>query len=237
MDKLSVIVPIFNEKKSIPELFDRLVRTCVKFAPFEIIIIDDGSTDGSNESLLEQKKRYPETDIRIIRFRSNFGKSDALDAGFKSARGNIIATIDADLQNPPEEISKLISAIGPHALCAGKRIKREETVSKRFASRVANAIRRKLLRDNALDTACGLKVFRKEALNDLPMFKGMHRFFPALLRLRGLSVIEVDVKDDSRKYGQSKYHTFSRGIPSFFDMLAVYWMRKRKLTYEIESND
>jgi len=237
MHKLSVIVPVFNEAEAIPELFERLVRSCSEYAPFEIVAIDDGSTDGSYESLADQRKLYPDAEIMIIRFRSNSGKSDALDAGFRAAKGNLIATIDADLQNPPEEISKLISALGSHALSAGKRIKREDTVFKRFASRFANFVRRKLLMDDASDTACGLKVFRKEALRELPMFKGMHRFFPALLRMKGFSVIEVEVQDAFRRYGNSKYGTFSRGIPGFFDMLAVYWMRKRKLTYEIKSHD
>lgn len=232
---LSVVVPVYNEAEALTELFQRLVAVCERYVPYEIIAVDDGSTDGSGVLLEELGALYPQ--LRLVTFEANAGKSDALAAGFDAAYGKWVATIDADLQNPPEELPRLIDALGPHALAAGRRVKRNDTVIKHWVSRLANGVRGSLLSDSSNDSACGMKVFRRDALRTITMYKGMHRFFPALLIINGFEFVEVEIRDDRRKYGTSKFGTFSRGIMGFFDMLAVFWMRKRRLTYEIRSTD
>ena len=126
--------------------------------------------------------------------------------------------------------------MGAHDLVNGRRIKRADTFLKRLASRIANGVRRRLLQDNSFDTACGLKVFRRECIEEIPMYSGMHRFIPALFTIKGFSMIEIEVNDDVRKYGSSKFGNFSRGIPGVLDMLTVYWMRKRSFSYDIRES-
>ncbi len=231
--KVSIVIPVYNEAESIPALFEELFAACHSLNPFEVICIDDGSTDNTFELLKEEQARHPE--IQIIKFSTNFGKSDGLAAAFKVCRGDIVVTMDADLQNPPDEIPKLIAALDDCDAVIGWRSDREDTIFKRFASRFANGFRGWLLDDDAHDTACALKAFRREAIAEITMYKGMHRFLPALLKMQGSTVKEIKVKDRQRRYGETKYGTFKRGIPGFFDLLAVRWMKKRKLSHEIES--
>ncbi|MCZ6642958.1 MAG: glycosyltransferase family 2 protein [Gammaproteobacteria bacterium] len=230
---VSIIVPIFNEAESLAELFDELCSACLDIQPFEVVCIDDGSTDETLDVLMHEMTKHPE--IRVIKFKNNVGKSDALDAGFKAAKGEIIVTIDADLQNPPAEIPRLVKALEDCDCVIGWRADRRDTIFKRFASTVANGIRGGLLKDNSHDSACALKAFKRQYLMEVVMYKGMHRFLPALLITQGALVREIRVQDRNRRYGSSKYGTFARGIPGLFDLLAVRWMQKRRLTYEIES--
>lgn len=230
--KTSIVIPIYNERESIPSLIQRLKPACHTLAPFEIICIDDGSTDGSLEVLLHEKQSCPE--MKIIKFEANSGKSAALTAGFKEAKGEIVVILDADLQNPPEFIPALVEKIAQADAVFGWRFDRKDSIAKKWASRFANRFRSFFLKDHSHDSACALNAFRREFLHDLPMFKGMHRFFPALMRMKNARVVEVKVPHEKRLYGISKYGTFYRGIPAFFDLLAVLWMYKRKITYRIE---
>lgn len=229
---ISVVIPVYNEADSIPELCQRLVRVCQQYPSFEIIAVDDGSTDSSLLLLKEQQQQFPQ--IRIIKFTENAGASDVLAAGFRAATGQIIATLDADLQNPPEEIPALVNALESNAMAIGLRVTRKDSILKRIASYTANTIRRQVLQDDTYDSACGLKVVRNETVKMITMYKGMHRFFPALVQMHGGSVVAVPVAHCKREHGKSKYGTFTRAIPAFIDMLVVLWMQKRQLTYVIE---
>lgn len=233
--KLSVVVPIYNEVESIPDLVQELQASCKELAPFEVICVDDGSTDGSVGALKEGKAAFPE--LKIVQLEKHVGKSDALAAAFEIVKGENIVTIDGDLQNVPAEIPKLVEALDTYDVALGWRSGRKSSLLKRFASRFANAFRARLLYDRAHDSGCGFKAFRKSALENLTLYKGMHRFFPALCRMNGCSITEVRITDRERRFGDSKYGTLTRGIPGFFDLLAVAWMRRRKLSYSIKSID
>ena len=234
--KYTIVVPLYNEEESIPPLLSRLSQVFRNIDDFEIICVDDGSSDGSFDVLQSEKEKLSENGIKlkIIKFESNGGQSAAFDAGFKNASGDIVITIDGDLQNPPEEIPLLIEALKNHDVAIGWRHRRHDLFSKKIAGRMANSIRRTFLKDNAHDTGCSLKAFKRETLSSMKLYNGMHRFFPALAKIEGFSVAEVKVSHERRKWGSSKYGTFIRAIPTFFDLLAVFWMRKRKLDYKIE---
>jgi len=230
--KLTVLVPLFNEEDSCRELVERIHRACTELSPFEILIVDDGSTDESFIRLNVLAGEYSE--LRVLRFASNSGKSSALHAGFQKAKGKIIITLDADLQNPPEEIPKVMTAIENVDAAFGWRSKRRETTLKKVASRVANRFRGFFLNDSANDSGCGFKAFKDYTVKNLPLFNGLHRFFPALLIMNGFQYIEIEVDDHERKYGYSKFGNLRRALPALIDLLAVIWMRKRILQYTID---
>ena len=225
--KISIVIPVYNEQESIAPLFQRLKPACQACRPFEIICIDDGSTDGSLEALKREQASCPE--LKIIHFPSNGGKSAALAAGFKKAQGDIVVTLDADLQNPPEFIPTLIEKIADADAVIGWRVDRQDSPARKLASRFANAVRNFFLRDGAHDSACALNAFRRSFLQNFFVFKGMHRFFPALMRMQNARVVEVKVPHESRRFGRSKYRTFYRGISTFGDLLALIWFKKTKL--------
>lgn len=229
---LSVIIPIYNEAESIAPLMERLIPVVEQYGPFEVLCIDDGSDDGTFEELLKAKQQYPQ--VRIIKLKVNSGKSDALDAGFHQAQGDIVVTLDADLQDPPEDIRLLMENLNGTDAVIGWRHDRKDTVVKNFASKFANGFRNFFLHDDAHDTCCSLKALRKKTIGTLIMYKGMHRFVPALLKMHGFSIKEVKVSHHKRERGKSKYGTFARTFPAFFDLVGVIWMKKRKLTYEVE---
>lgn len=230
--KYSIIVPLYNEEETVPSLFERLVPVCEKLGDYEILCIDDGSKDKTFELLKSAKEKNP--NIKIIKFKENSGQSDAFAAGFEVSEGDFVITIDGDLQNPPEEIPKLLEAMDNHDAVMGWRYKRHDSFLKKYVSRLANGFRRKALEDAAHDTGCSLKVFKKEVAKKIKMFKGMHRFLPALSQIEGYKITEVKVDHESRKWGSTKYGTLKRGVPAFLDLLAVYWMKKRRLTYKID---
>ncbi len=232
---LSIIVPIFNEAKSLPALFAEIYSSCAALQPFEMICVDDGSTDESWDVILQE--RATRHGIRAIKLKQNCGKSTALHAGIEAAVGDAIVILDADLQNPPTEIPRLVAALDDVECVIGWRAERRDTFYKRFASRFANNFRRFLLEDGAHDTGCALVAFRRDVIKNIPLFQGMHRFFPALVQMRGHSFREIRVEDRERLHGSSKYSTFLRAFPGFFDLLAVMWMKKRLISYEIELSE
>jgi len=229
---LTVAVPIYNEAGNIPELLKRLRKVCSEYQPYEIICVNDGSIDDSLKILIEQKDNFQE--LKIIDFEKNRGKSDALDACFKEAKGDLIVTFDADLQELPEEIPLLIRMLNGVDAVFGWRYKRTDTFAKRFASKFANSFRRIFLRDGAHDTGCPIKVFKRSILQKITLFHGMHRFFPVLILINGGTFREVKISHARRITGQSKYSTFDRAFPAFIDLLAVMWMKKRALKYKIK---
>ena len=232
--ELSAVVPVFNERENLVALVEELARHLAQTGrSFEIVLVDDGSTDGSSEVLdrLAGKRRG----LRVLHFARNEGQTAAFDAGFKAARGGIVITLDADLQNDPADIPRLIAALegGGHGAAVGYRVKRADPLLRRLSSLIANAVRNLLSGEDIIDTGCSLKAFRREALSGVKLFTGMHRFLPTLLRMEGFTVVQVPVGHRPRRAGASKYGILNRVFRAFTDLLVVRWMKRRRLSYEV----
>jgi len=231
--EISVVVPVFNEKESLPILIPKLVEVLNRLStPYELILVDDGSLDGSWKILKGMVSRHHF--FRILRFKENRGSSAALVAGVEAARGRRIVTIDSDLQNDPADIPRLLESLDHYDMAAGWRQKREDPWLKRISSKIANAIRNRLSGEKINDSVCPLRVFKKECFKDIPKFNGMHRFLPTLMKMEGYRVIEVPVSHHPRRFGKSKYNIRNRMWRSFIDLLAVRWMKSRYIAYDIE---
>ena len=225
--ELSVVVPVFNEEDSIAILQTEL-ETTLKGTDHEIIFVDDGSTDRTAARIA------PSSVVRLIRFEQNRGQSAAIHAGAHAARGRIVIFIDGDLQNDPADIPRLVSEIAGGAdLVCGYREKRKDTFSKRLTSRIANFVRSRFTSDGVRDTGCTLKAMRRECVQTLVPFKGMHRFIPALVKGAGYRLVEVPVNHRPRRFGQSKYGFGSRAVRATVDMLGVRWLLSRQLNYKV----
>jgi dolichol-phosphate mannosyltransferase len=229
MPELSVVVPVYNERDNIPPLLAEIAAALRGRIDFEIVYVDDASKDDSLAVLQQAKATYPE--LRVIRHASQGGQSTAIRNGVKAARGNWIATLDGDGQNDPADIPKLIAMRdeSPTAikLFAGWRVQRKDSASKRFGSRFANAIRRRLLHDDTPDTGCGIKLFERAAFLDLPYFDHMHRYLPALMQRAGWQVKSVPVNHRPRGTGVSKYNNLNRALVGIADLRGVGWLIKR----------
>ncbi len=231
----SVIIPFKNEEENILALVQELepvMNTLEKH--WELICLDDGSTDQTAKIL--ENIHMTQGDLRIISFKKNYGQSSAFDAGFQAARGKIIITLDGDRQNDPKDIPRLLTLIDHADLVCGIRINRRDTITKRWTSKIANKVRNWICQDGVQDTGCSLKVYRKECLDKIKMFHGMHRFLPALFAIEGFRISQIAVNHRERIKGKSKYHFFNRSFNTLADLLAVRWMKKRHLQYTIRSN-
>ncbi|MFQ5899178.1 MAG: glycosyltransferase family 2 protein [Candidatus Methylomirabilia bacterium] len=230
--RISVILPVYNEAESLPILWQELTAVLLALGqPTEIIFVDDGSTDGSADlirALVERDRR-----VRLIRFSANAGLTAAFHAGFKAARGQTIVTLDSDLQSDPRDIATLLICLDSADAAIGWRQTRRDPWAKRLSSRVANAIRNAVTGDYVRDSACSLRALRRDCLEAIPPFDGIHRFIPTLLRMAGYRVVEVPVTHRPRRFGRSKYGIRNRAVRAFVDLLAVRWMMARRLRYEI----
>ena len=230
--KISVVIPVLNEAKSILELIENIEFVLAKDLEFEIIVVDDGSTDNTRQVVLSAMKVRPH--CRLLANELRAGQSAAVHSGVQAAQGEIVCTLDGDGQNPPSELPKLIAPLkNPEesvnlGLVAGQRTKRQDSFSKRLASKFANGVRSHVLNDDTVDTGCGLKAFRRDAFLELPYFNHMHRYLPALFKRSGWRIVHVDVEHRPRKHGKSNYSNLQRGLVGIFDMLGVYWLIKRK---------
>ena len=234
--ELSVVIPIYNEEENIPILVDQLREALTEIGrSFEVVLVDDGSTDSSFQLMKDLKKQNDF--LHLVKFKENCGQTAAFDAGLQAAVGDIVITLDADLQYDPKDIGKLLDLYEPDLVVCGRRAKRDDSFVKRISSKIANWVRNRLTHENIQDTGCSLKVFPKECVKRFKLFEGMHRFFPTLARLNGFRIKEVDVQHFRRKHGVSKYTTLNRVFVSFRDCLAVRWMQRRHLRYEIESEE
>lgn len=227
--EVTVVIPCKNERENLAFLIDE-VGTALQGRAFELIIVDDGSDDGTDQLLKDYAKTRPW--LRHLRHEKSCGQSNAVRTGLLHAKGEFLATLDGDGQNDPAFFPQMIDALkagGPdHALAAGQRMKRTDGFVKKHGSRLANAIRQKMLKDNTRDSGCGLKVIRRQVFLNLPFFEAWHRFLPALVVREGLKVVHIDVVDRGRSHGVSKYGIFDRLWVGIIDLLGVYWLRKRR---------
>ncbi len=230
----SVIVPIKDERDNLVPLLEGLLAVMSSHAasqtrPFEIIFVDDGSTDGSSEELDRLATQHRQ--LLVFHLDRNYGKTCALDAGFKQSSGDIIIEIDGDLQQDSEDILKLLPHTATYDLVCGWRQQRQDGLVKKMSSRIANRVRNLFTHDGVHDTGCPLKIFRRPVLERLYLFEGMHRFFPALALMHGFTVTEVPVRHYPRIHGVSKYGMGNRLFKSLYDLIAVRWMQTRVLRY------
>lgn len=218
---LSVVVPLYNEEGNVAELHQKIFEAVSKIGKsFEIIFIDDGSKDKTVEIA---RTLSP---LKLIVFRKNFGQTAAFDAGFKSAVGEIIITLDGDLQNDPADIPLLLEKIDEgYDVVSGWRFNRQDPWSKKIPSRIANFLRKILIRDTIHDSGCSLKAYRRECFDGVDLFGEMHRFIPAILEMDGFRVAEVKVSHHPRLHGVTKYN-WKRGMKGFVDMMSIWFWRK-----------
>jgi glycosyltransferase involved in cell wall biosynthesis len=230
--ELSVIIPVFNEVENIAPLWEELDAALGGLGlSAEIVFVDDGSTDGSAEAIRAVMKH--DTRVRLLCFAANAGLTAAFHAGYGAARGRIVATLDADLQNDPRDLPLLLAALEGADAVVGWRRTRHDPWLKRVSSRVANAIRNRLTGDDVRDSACSLRAMRRECLGAIPPYSGMHRFVPTLLRTAGYRVAQVPVHHRPRRFGRSKFGIRNRALRGLIDLLAVRWMMRRALRYEV----
>ena len=227
---ISVVVPVRNEAENIGPLIGEIAAVLEGRWAYEIIYVNDGSTDATAERLAEVMKQRD--NLRQLRHANSAGQSAAIRSGVRAARGAIIATLDGDGQNNPAFLPDLISTLERGGerlgLVAGQRVGRKDTGFKKFQSRAANAIRSAILGDGTRDTGCGLKAFRREVFLIMPYFDGLHRFLPALVRREGLEIAYVDVVDRPRRSGVSNYGFFDRLWIGILDLAGVWWLIRRK---------
>jgi dolichol-phosphate mannosyltransferase len=231
MPNLSIVIPVFNEQDSVVPLVARITQAMSGWdGMVEILFVDDGSSDRTLDLLKEAQAK--DSRIRIAHFNKNMGQTAAMAAGFRLARGEVIATIDADLQNDPMEIPRLAGMLTDWDLVCGIRARRQDTVWKRISSLVGNGFRNWVTDDNIIDTGCTLKAYRRECLEGLELYKGMHRFLPTLIKMRGYRVTQVSVSHHPRLAGKTKYGTWGRLVKGLEDVLAVRWMKKNHIGFE-----
>jgi len=227
---VSVVVPVRNEAENVGPLADEIAAALSGRWNFELIYVNDGSSDGTEAALnaLKAERAW----LRQIRHKESCGQSAAVRSGVAAARAPVVATLDGDGQNDPSFIPALLHALEQGGerigLVAGQRVGRRSSAFKKLQSRIANGVRGAILRDGTRDSGCGLKVFRRDAFLALPYFDGLHRFLPALVRRDGLTIAYVDVIDRARRHGQSNYGMWDRLWIGILDLAGVWWLIRRR---------
>jgi dolichol-phosphate mannosyltransferase len=230
--EISIVIPVYNERENLTLLDEKITNNLQKLnKSYEVILVDDGSVDGSDELIRKLQEKNP--NLRLIRFGHNHGQTAAFAAGFSKARGDIIVTMDADLQNDPADITLLLEKINEYDVVCGWRHKRNDPLIKKLSSKIANAVRNVLSEESIADTGCSLKAFRRTCFKNIKLYNGMHRFFPTLMKMEGFTVTQVKVGHYPRLHGFSKYNIRNRLFASFKDLLAIRWMKKRRINYDI----
>lgn len=230
-DKLSIVIPLYNEEESLEELYRKnieVIKTLGK--EYEIVFVNDASSDGSLDILKRLKKSDP--NITIVSFKHNHGQTAAMDAGFKYSTGDVIVTMDADLQNDPGDIPLLLEQLDRFDVVVGWRYERQDSWLRKISSRIANSVRNKVSGETIADTGCSLKAFKRQCLENINLYNGMHRFLPTLVKLEGYTVTQVKVSHHPRLYGTSKYGVWNRVFKATYDLMVVRWMKKRYLRYK-----
>jgi dolichol-phosphate mannosyltransferase len=228
---LSIVIPVCNEEENVQTLVERLVSVLGDWpGGAEILFVDDGSTDSTLEALGRAQGIHSQ--IRVAHFKRNLGQTAAMAAGFRLAQGDAVVTLDGDLQNDPAEIPRLAGMLKDWDVVCGVRVRRRDGLWKRFSSRIANGFRNWVTGDDIVDTGCTLKAYRREAIANLELYKGMHRFLPTLLKMRGCRVTQIPVSHHPRVAGKTKYGTWGRLTKGLADVWAVRWMSKNRIEYE-----
>jgi len=219
--QLSIVVPLYNEEGNVKELHRRILEACRALGKtFEVIFVDDGSDDRTAQNCQDLSP------LKLIRFRKRFGQTAGFDAGIKEAKGDIIITMDGDLQNDPADIRLLLDEMEKgYDVVSGWRAKRKDPIMKKIFSRTANLLRKILIHDHIHDSGCSLKAYKRECFHDVDLFGEMHRFIPAILELQGYRVGEVVVSHHPRIHGKTKYN-WKRGLKGFVDMISIWFWRK-----------
>ncbi len=226
--KISVIIPVLNEQKNISYLLDEIINTLQKRIIYEIVVVDDGSTDETIKSIKEKIKKI--SLLKLVAHKKNYGQSSSIRTGILNSKYDHIVTLDGDGQNDPSNILDLVSHYRnniPFFLVIGNRKKRNDTFARRVASRFAFFVRRFLLNDKVPDTGCALKIFKKQDFLFLPFFNHLHRFLPFLFLTMGGKVVSINVNHRERKSGISKYSNYQRALVGIYDLFGVIWLKKR----------
>jgi dolichol-phosphate mannosyltransferase len=230
--EISIVVPAYNEEESLVPLTAAVAETLARLdLSYELLFVDDGSEDNTARVLRGLAAKQPQ--VRMIRFRQNAGQSAALDAGFKRACGQVVVTLDADLQNDPRDIPRLLEKLKDYDVVCGIRQGRQDTWLRRVSSAIANGIRRRVLHDDVIDVGCSLRAYRRRCLASIKLFNGMHRFLPVLLHIEGFRIGQTPVGHHPRQHGRSKYNVRNRAWRALMDLWAVRWMQRRRLRYDI----
>jgi glycosyltransferase involved in cell wall biosynthesis len=233
--RFSIVIPAYNEEENLPLLMEELKAAFKSHSwPSETILVNDGSTDRTLKVMQELKDRYRELSIQIISLDRNYGLTTALDAGFRRAKEDVIVSLDADLQNDPADIPRLLEKIPEFDVVIGVRSKRMDSKVKRVSSKIANKFRDFVLKEKWDDTGCTLKAYRKVYLQRIKLFDGLHRFLPTLLMMENARVLELQVNHRARAHGKSKYGLWNRLVGPLRDLMAVRWMKQRHLSYNVE---
>jgi len=237
---LSIVIPLKNEAENVDFVTEAIVAACGDLEPYEVVYVDDGSSDDTAARVKALGERFPQ--VRLVRHATSGGQSAAIHSGVTRARGRVICTLDGDGQNPPSEIPKLAALLEDRGLpagvglIAGQRVGRQDTVSKRWGSQFANGLRQWLLQDATRDTGCGLKMFPRDLFLSLPYFDHMHRYLPALVARDGWRTLHVDVAHAPRHAGRSNYANLSRALVGIYDLIGVMWLiRRRKKARPVEA--
>jgi glycosyltransferase involved in cell wall biosynthesis len=224
-------LPAYNEEGNViplaGEIMEALPGLLSFFDELECVFVDDASTDNTRAEIKEARSRFPNLGIRLVALKRNSGLSAAMAAGFAASRGSVVATLDTDLQNDPRDLPKLLACLDSGDVIIGVRTNRHDTFVKRMSSKIANWIRNRVTGEDIIDTGCSLKVYRKQHLDRIKLFTGLHRFLPTLLRLEGARVIQIPVSHRPRVRGKAKYNFWNRLAGPLMDLFAVRWMQKR----------
>jgi dolichol-phosphate mannosyltransferase len=231
--ELSLVIPAYNEEETIEEcvreadgVLDSLGKT------YEIVVVDDGSTDSTFARLRSLKATV--SALRAIRYGQNKGQTTAMAAGFDNARGDVVVTIDADMQNDPADIPRLLERLDEYDVVCGVRRQRQDSFVRKASSVIANSVRNRLTHENIHDVGCTLRAFRAAYLHRIKLFEGMHRFLPTLLRLEGARIVEIPVRHRPRLKGKNKYGIGNRLFKGLRDLWAIRWMQSRYIRYRVE---
>jgi len=231
---LSVVFPVYNEEENVPILLREIASALDgKGWTYEIVAADDGSKDRSLDVLEKLRADYPT--LRVLALQKNTGQTAALEAAWRAARGRLVVSLDADLQNDPADIPGMVRRLEESGadMVAGVRVNRRDTWSRRMQSKIGNGVRNWITGDQITDTGCSLKLVKREAIDHVRLFTGMHRFLPTLVRYAGYKVVEMPVNHRARQFGVSKYGAMNRAFRGLADCFAVRWMGKRILRYEV----
>ncbi len=226
--RVSIVIPFYNESGNIAPLVEELAAVAPKLPDCEAVLVDDGSKDDTWDQISACARRH--SFVRGIRALKNCGQSSALLLGLQQSRGDILVTLDGDLQNNPADIPALVAELAHADVVCGYRAKRRDTWSRRVASKIGNGIRNWVTHDGLRDTGCSLKAFHRKCLADLPPVNGMHRFMGAYFRLGGRTIVQIPVDHRARQHGVSKYTNLKRLPKTTFDLLGFSWYRSRRLS-------